>query len=58
LYLSYRTNEDNLHNAGWCYANGQGVVEDAKKAVEHYQLAAAQDHADAQFALGTLQACA
>jgi TPR repeat protein len=34
------------------------VAKDEKKAVEYYQLAAAQNHAKAQFNLGTLQACA
>ncbi len=47
-----------MHNTGACYANGQGVAKDEKKAVEYYQLAAAQNHAEAQFNLGTLPACA
>ncbi len=46
-----------MHNTGRCFANGLGVAKDEKKAVEYYQLAAAQNHADAQCNLGTLRAC-
>ncbi len=38
---------------GVCYAKGEGVVQDWKKAVEWYQRAADQGHALAQCNLGT-----
>jgi TPR repeat protein len=47
-----------VHNTGVCYDYGQGVAKDERKAVEYYQLAAAQNHATAQHNLGALHFCA
>jgi hypothetical protein len=56
LRLSHRLLPNEIvcaQHTGCCYANGQGVAKDEKKAVEYYQLAAAQKEVDALFALGT-----
>ncbi len=39
-------------NLGTCYEHGSGVAKDEKKAVECFQLSAAQGDADAQCNLG------
>jgi uncharacterized protein YdaT len=43
-------------NLGVAYENGEGVPQDAKKAVKWYRLAAKHGHMDAQFTLGRMYA--
>ena len=40
------------YSLGYCYAHGYGVTQDYKEAVKWYELAAKQDHAEAQYKLG------
>jgi TPR repeat protein len=44
-------NADAQFNLGWCYAEGLGVVQNWKEAVEGYREAVKQKHANAQFHL-------